>query len=258
MFLAQLEGMNLPVAGLEYSPGPAHLLNFSPSKFFGWDKHERRYTTPMSATFQHGPPESPVNPATVTELREKNGSLLFATVTRPDAKFACSKIAGVTAAPALSDVSTLDRVGRYQYDTRKMRLNFSAKPYVGFDGTVYPPNTLIVFVDAGFGQSEDRRSQTGIIIMFNGSVIYSKSGKQSQLADSTGYAETIACHEVSHLVLIYRELLANLGCPQLKPTPVYEDNSACIAFANNGSGPKSMHYEIKYLDLNSGPCGLVV
>jgi hypothetical protein len=220
------------------------------AKFFGWDKHERRYATPMSATFQHGTPENPVNPATVTELREKNGSLLFATITRPDAKFACSKIAGVTAAPALSDVSALDRVGRYLYDTRKMRLNFSNKPYVAFDGTEYPPNTLIVFVDASFGQSDDRRSQTGIVIMFNGSVIYSKSGKQTQLADSTGYAETIACHEVSHLVLVYRELLANLGCPQTKPTPVYEDNSACIAFANNGSGPKSMHYEIQYLFIN--------
>jgi hypothetical protein len=67
----------------------------------------------MSATFLHGTPESPVNPATVTELREKNGSLLFSTVTRPDAKFACSKTAGVTAAPTLSDVSALDRVGQY-------------------------------------------------------------------------------------------------------------------------------------------------
>jgi hypothetical protein len=216
-------------------------------KFYGYDKGSRRYATPMSATYKHSPPVLPIDDALVAELREKNGSLLFATITRSDIKYLCSKIAGVTTTPTAQAIAALDRGGRYLWDTRFMKLVFSDKPYVAFDGTEYPPNTLIVYVDAGFAQEADRRSQTGIIIQFNGSTIYSKSGKQSQLADSTGYAETIALHEVSHLVLVYRELLANLGCPQLIPTPVYEDNSACIAFAENGFGPKSVHYEIKYL-----------
>ncbi len=68
-----------------------------------------------------------------------------------------------------------------------------------------------------------------------------------QLADSTGYAETIALHEASHLILIYRELLANLGRPQLQPTPIYKDNSAALRFAEQGFSPRSMHYKIKYL-----------
>jgi len=83
--------------------------------------------------------------------------------------------------------------------------------------------------------------------MLNGSVILSKSGRQTQLADSTGYAETIALHEASHLIIVYRELLANLGCPQKDPTPVYEDNSAALRFAEKGCGPRSLHYDIKYL-----------
>jgi hypothetical protein len=44
-----------------------------------------------------------------------------------------------------------------------------------------------------------------------------------QLADFTGYAETIVLQEASHLILIYSKLLANLGRPQLGPTPVYKD-----------------------------------
>jgi antirestriction protein ArdC len=40
--------------------------------------------------------------------------------------------------------------------------------------------------------------------------VFAKSGRQSQLADSTGYAETIALHEASHWVIGYRRIMANL------------------------------------------------
>jgi hypothetical protein len=83
--------------------------------------------------------------------------------------------------------------------------------------------------------------------MLNGAVILSKLGKQTQLADSTGYAETIALHEDSHLILVYRELLANLSYQQTDPTPVCEDNSATQCFAENGFGPRSLHYDIRYI-----------
>jgi hypothetical protein len=144
-------------------------------KFYGYDKGSRRYATPMSATYKHSPPVLPIDEALVAELREKNCSLLFATITRSDIKYLCSKIAGVTTTPTAQAIAALDRGGRYLWDTRFMKLVFSDKPYVAFDGTEYPPNTLIVYVDAGFAQEAERRSQTGIIIQFNGSTIYSKS-----------------------------------------------------------------------------------
>ena len=83
--------------------------------------------------------------------------------------------------------------------------------------------------------------------MLNGATIYAKSGKQTQLADSTGYAETIALHEASHWVVGYRRIMLNLGFPQDCATPIYEDNSAAETFARQGMGPKSLHYEVKYL-----------
>ena len=201
----------------------------------------------MSADFRHGEKPDPVNPVNVTEAREKTGSLLFMTLTRPYLRYVCSKIASVAAASADTDLDALDRAGRYAYNTRETALRFTDQPWTAPDGTVYPPNTMVVFVDAGFASNESKRSQTGILIMLNGAVIYSKSGKQSQLADSTGYAETIALHEASHLILIYRELLANLGHPQTGPTVVCEDNAAAQRFAEQGFGPRSLHYDIKYL-----------
>jgi hypothetical protein len=90
-------------------------------------------------------------------------------------------------------------------------------------------------------------SQTGFTIHLNGRCIYAKSGKQSQIADSTGYAETIALDEATHWVIGYRRIMENLGFSQKCATPMFKDNSAAETFAKQGMGPKLLHYEIKYL-----------
>jgi hypothetical protein len=164
-------------------------------------------------------------------------------LTRPDLCYICLKIASVAAAPAVTALDALDCAGCYAFYTPSTALCFSNKPWTAPDGITYPPDTLIVFVDTSFATEGNSRSQTGIIMMLNGS----QSGQQSQLADSTGYAETIALHEAAHLVIVYQELLTNLGYPQHDPTPVYEENSAAWHFVEKGFDPRSMHHDIKYL-----------
>jgi hypothetical protein len=63
----------------------------------------------------------------------------------------------------------------------------------------------------------------------------------------TRHAETIALHEASHWVIGYRRIMANPGFPQECVTPVFKDNSAAETFARQGMGPRSLHYEVKYL-----------
>ncbi|CAM9993376.1 unnamed protein product, partial [Heterosigma akashiwo] len=44
-----------------------------------------------------------------------------------------------------------------------------------------------------------------------------------------------------------RHLLADLGCPQSEPTPVVEDNSACIEWANGMVvSRKNRHFHVSY------------
>jgi hypothetical protein len=133
------------------------------------------------------------------------------------------------------------------YDTRETLLTFKQGDWAGPDGTVHKANQLVVYVDAGYAREHERHSQTGFAFMLNGACVFAKSGRQSQLADSTGYAETIALHEASHWVIGYRRIMANLGFPQECATPVFEDNSAAETFARQGMGPRSLHYEVKYL-----------
>jgi hypothetical protein len=86
--------------------------------------------------------------------------------------------------------------------------------------------------------------------MCNRATIYANSGKQSQLADSTCYAETSALDEASHWLIGYRHIVENLWFPQKSVTPMYEDNAAAETFAKHGMGPKSLHY-VKYLYIHN-------
>ncbi|CAM9860897.1 unnamed protein product, partial [Heterosigma akashiwo] len=44
-----------------------------------------------------------------------------------------------------------------------------------------------------------------------------------------------------------RYLLADLGCPQQDPTPVVEDNSACIEWANDMVvNRRNRHFHVSY------------
>jgi hypothetical protein len=205
------------------------------------------YTMPMEQNFTLDDRPAVVDNKRVALARSLNGLLIYATLTRPECKYPCSKLATVVTNPTEGDVSAMRRVLQYLYDTRETRLTFKRGDWAGPDGTVHKANQLVVYVDAGYAREHERHSQTGFAFMLNGACVFAKSGRQSQLADSTGYAETIALHEASHWVIGYRRIMANLGFPQECATPVFEDNSAAETFARQGMGPRSLHYEVKYL-----------
>ncbi len=49
------------------------------------------------------------------------------------------------------------------------------------------------------------------------------------MAEAEYYSASVAGYEVLYL----RALLDRLGFKQKKPTPIYEDNTACIEWGNN-------------------------
>jgi len=135
---------------------------------------------------------------------------------------------------------------QFLYHSRTTKLTFTPGPWTAPDGITHAGLDLVGFVDASFAQAEGRKSQTGFCLMLSGASILSKSGKQSQVTDSTGYAEAIALHEASNWVIVTRRQLADMFAPQLGPTPLLEDSKACKAFADNGPGPQSLHWDVKY------------
>jgi hypothetical protein len=186
----------------------------------------------------------------ISYAREIMGSLIYATLTRPECKYACSKLSTVVTNPTEKDLQAMERVLQYLYNSRTTKLTYRAGPWRGPDGAIHDIIEPAAYVDASFAQEVGRRSQTGFAVLLAGAAIYCKSGKQTQVTDSTGYAETVALHEASNWVVVLRNTLKKmLPSVPLKirsdPTLIYEDNAAAITFAAKGPGDRSLHWDVK-------------
>ena len=70
---------------------------------------------------------------------------------------------------------------------------------------------------------------------------------QKTVSLSTAEAEYYSASEMAVEVLYLRNLLANMGFPEDIPTPVYEDNTACIEWGNHviGGRERAKHIDIR-------------
>jgi hypothetical protein len=215
------------------------------ARLFKCDGPGRTPATPMDVAYKVGKrPENP-DKDRVALARSLMGSLIYATITRQECKYACSKLATTMTNPTEQDIKAMKRVLRYLYGTRNTVMCFRPDKWTDTEGVTHDPLTLVVYVDAGFGQEEGRRSQTGYTAMLCGSSVLSKSGKQTQMTDSTGYAETVALHEALIQTLVLRRQLERIFAKQERLTIIYEDNAAAVRFASKGPGPRSLHWDVK-------------
>jgi hypothetical protein len=102
-------------------------------------------------------------------------------------------------------------------------------------------------VDADWGNDNSRRSQTGYFVFYNKAPIAWKSKLQPSVALSTGEAEYMAASDISKEIIYLRRLVGNLGFEQRAPTPVGEDNTACIEWGNHviGGRERAKHIDIR-------------
>ena len=116
----------------------------------------------------------------------------------------------------------------------------------------YPEDTtqgkLICFVDAAYGNDpKKRRSTTGYALTYAGGAIVYRSKSQSITAQSSTEAEFIAAVTAAKTVRYIRSVLKELGLPQNRPTPIYEDNASAIDIINaKKPTERSRHIEIRF------------
>ena len=103
------------------------------------------------------------------------------------------------------------------------------------------------YADADWGNSETRRSTTGMMARYNKGLILWKSKMQKTVSLSTAEAEYYAASEMAIEVIYFSNLLANMGFPEEPNTPVYEDNTACIEWGNHviGGRERAKHIDIR-------------
>ena len=79
------------------------------------------------------------------------------------------------------------------------------------------------------------RSQSGYVFTYCGAAISWRSTKQTLTATSSNHAELIALYEAGRECVWLRSMIQNIqeecGLENIKenPTPLHEDNAACIA-----------------------------
>ena len=152
------------------------------------------------------------------------GSLNYLTITRPDISFAVQQVSQFMQAPRHLHLAAVRRIVRYLQGT----------PTRGLFFPVDSPIHLVAYSDADWvGCSDTRRSITGWCMFIGNSLVSWKRKKQDRVSKSSTESEYRAMSSACSEIVWLRGLLAELGFPQMEPTPLHADNTSAIQITAN-------------------------
>lgn len=172
--------------------------------------------------------------------RQILGTLLFlSTRTRPDLATAVSMLGKYQSDPAPQHWKAMKNVIRYLISTMDWGIQLPS--------TAGGP-TLTAWSDADWARDcEKRRSRTGYLLCIGGGPVVWASRLQSCTAQSTSEAEFNALSACVRDVCWVREVLSDMGSPQIGPTVIYQDNLGAISWTTDVQGLRRVkHVGIKY------------
>ena len=206
------------------------------------------------------------------EYRTIVGMLMYISAnTRPDLAYAVHQAARFSHAPRDSHAAGIKRILRYLQRTKDKGLELKPNSEHRVD----------CYVDADFAGTfgsedpnhpESVKTRTGYIILYLGSPLLWVSKLQTQIALSTMEAEYVALSQSMRDLIPIREVLKEImtvvfsrpadiqyrthskAFEEVNPVPspiepsvVYEDNAACLKFAQTGQlSPRTKHIGIPY------------
>lgn len=170
--------------------------------------------------------------------RELVGALNYlANATRPDIAFAASTLSRFCANPGKMHWILAKRVLRYLNKTLHYGIKYSKND-----------NKVAAYTDSDWaGDTDDRRSRTGNVVMLANGPVSWKTKKQTFVALSTMEAEYGALAEVSREIVYIKKLLKDTGFEKLvsDPITVFCDNQSAIELSKN----VVLHKRSKHIDI---------
>eukprot|EP00392_Amoebophrya_sp_AT5.2_P017902 g18324.t1 len=196
------------------------------------------------------------NKITTKNYRSLVGMAMYlAVATRYDIAYAVKELGKYSDKNGPREHAAGARLIRYLKGTRSQALVFRGDKPLEIDAVAKVSNAedVLGFSDADWGNSEDRRSTSGILVYFGGNLIFWQSITQKSVALSSTEAEYYAISECSREILYYRNLLSEISktckIPDVKqsPTVIFEDNKSCIDLVGmTETTKKSKHIDIRY------------
>ena len=153
------------------------------------------------------------------------GSLLWATISRPDIAVAVSKACAVSQSPTRADWKAAIRILRYLLSTPKVTLTFTRPK------SLTP--AVAVYVDSAWANEKESKSRFGFAVMVYGNPILWKTQVSRMVCLSTAEAEFVAAVEACKAALWISRMFAELMHLPSAPVTVLEDNQACIRMIEN-------------------------
>lgn len=203
---------------------------------FGLDK-AKPSKVPLDISYLQQKEERDQLPGNHNYLSLIGGLLYVAVHSRPDIAVSVSILAQKSSCPNTQDWTEAKRIMRYLNATSNHKLQIGTST-----------NGLEMFVDADWaGDSRDRKSNSGILIMFGGGPIAWVSRKQTCVALSSTEAEFVAlaegCQELVWIKRLVKEIGEDIECP----ITIFEDNQSCIKLVEGDRiERRSKHIDTKF------------
>jgi hypothetical protein len=115
---------------------------------------------------------------------------------RYDVSFAASQLARFCASAGVSHLAALHYVMGYLHSNPSFKLVYRSGNYNGLDG----------FADSDWGNSESRRSTTGLLARYNKSIVLWRSRMHKTIALATAEAEHYSASEIAVEIIYLRNL----------------------------------------------------
>ena len=178
-------------------------------------------------------------PSTTKPYRALIGSLIYATVTRPDIAVSVSKLSRYLEHPQEAHWKAGIRVLRFLLTTKDKELILAPK---------LKAKQLGVWSDSTWNSNPDNcRSRTGFGILFHKCLIVWKTKLQPHTTLSSTEAEYVALNAATKEAIWVLRLLSEMGIEMKIPVPVFADNQSTIALAkHNMAKPRTKHIALRY------------
>lgn len=176
------------------------------------------------------------NNVTNFPYREAVGVLMFlSSVSRPDISYSLNIVSRYLNNPSKDHVNAVKRIIRYLLKTKDICIIYNCY------------SELIGYSDSDFASDVDSRtSNTGYIFMMNGGPVTWASRKQNTVALSTTESEYMAASEAAKEILWLRQLLIDIGEPQLMVTLCVDNQSTIKLIHNPIYHKRTKHIDIRY------------
>jgi hypothetical protein len=154
------------------------------------------------------------------------------------ASFAINQTARFLNNPGPTHIADVKRILRYIVGTANLGLTYRKSA----DGQ--QTNKLNASADADHAGADDRRSVSGWCVMLNGAMISWASKRQPVTAISSTESEFNSVSQCAVECVYLRRLMEQIGYTQSSPTPIAQDNMACI-YLTQGT---RMYHKAKHID----------